>query len=92
MDSGGSWYSRLLDLRLLVFLPSFIAASLGRLRDGADLVLAAKERVRGRSREDSLAVLQAYCSPDRYENCHSCWILRSETVHHQFYVVFSRKQ
>ena len=64
MDSGGSWYNKLLDLRLLLFLPSFMTTSLDLLREGADLVLAAKERVRGRIREDSLAVVQAYCSHD----------------------------
>lgn len=50
---------RLLDRRLLPFLPSFMVLSAeDRLDvDGGGLVLAANERVRGSRREDRLAVL-----------------------------------
>ena len=49
---------RLLDLRLRPFLPSFIVFCTDGLRCGGQLVLAAKESVRERRREDSLAVLR----------------------------------
>lgn len=49
---------RLLDRRLLPFLPSFMVLSAEGLLDGAWLVLAAKDRVRGSKREDRLAVLK----------------------------------
>lgn len=48
---------RLLDRRLLPFLPSFMVLSAEGLLDGACLVLAANDRVRGSRREDRLAVL-----------------------------------
>ena len=48
---------RLLDLRRRPFLPSLIFFSTDGLWWGGELVLAAKESVRGRRREDSLAVL-----------------------------------
>ena len=51
---------RLLDLRLRPFLPSFIVFGTEGLRCGGELALAANESVRGRRREDSLAVLR-YC-------------------------------
>ena len=60
-DSSGSWYIMLLDLLLRPFLPSFMLLSFAAgedLRRGGDLVPAAKERVRGMRREDSLAVLK----------------------------------
>ena len=53
---------RLLDRRLLPFLPSFMVLSAESLLDGAGLVLAANERVRGRRREDRLAVLKGLTS------------------------------
>ena len=57
IDSGGSWYSRLLErLLLLAFFPSFIFGSPGILREGADLVLGVKASVRGTSRGDTMAV------------------------------------
>jgi len=59
-DSGGSWYIKLLDLRLLPCLvsPMFLSVlSADDLLMGAGLVLAAKDRVRGMIRGDSLAVL-----------------------------------
>ena len=50
-------YRRLLDRLLRLFFPSFmfLASPLG-LREGAGLVLAAKDKVRGTIRLDSLAV------------------------------------
>lgn len=50
-------YKRLLDRLLRLFFPSFmfLASPLG-LREGAGLVLAAKDKVRGTIRLDSLAV------------------------------------
>ena len=57
IDSGGSWYRRLLERRLRPFLPSFmVGLPVGSLRWDAWLVLGAKDTVRGMIRGDSLAV------------------------------------
>lgn len=57
---------RLLDRRRLPFLPSLIARSPGDFRTGADLVLAAKDKVRGRRREDRFAVLSVLLHLSRW--------------------------
>ena len=60
IDSGGSWYMRLLERLLLLFLPSFILVSADDLSEGAGLVLGVKASVRGTSREDRFAVLLGF--------------------------------
>ena len=60
IDSGGSWYIRLLERLLLLFLPSFIFFSPADLSEGAGLVLGVKASVRGTSREDRFAVLLGF--------------------------------
>lgn len=62
-------YRRLLDRLLRLFFPSFIflASPLG-LREGAGLVLAAKDKVRGTIRLDSLAVFNS-CLDSNNEDC-----------------------
>lgn len=57
IDSVGSWYIKLLERRLLPFLPSFMIESVEFLRGGGALVLAAKDNVGESSREDRFAVL-----------------------------------
>ena len=60
MDSGGSWYIRLLERLLLLFLPSFIFFSPDDPNEGAGLVLGVKASVRGTSREDRFAVFLGF--------------------------------
>lgn len=56
-DSGGSWYSRLLERLLLLFFPSFIFDDPDDLSEGAALVLAENASVRGINKGDRLAVV-----------------------------------
>lgn len=60
IDSVGSWYIKLLERRLLPFLPSLITAFPDENFGGVKFVLAAKDKVRGRSRGDRLAVLDKW--------------------------------
>lgn len=68
-DSGGSWYSRLLERLLLLFFPSFIFDDPDDLSEGAVLVFGENASVRGINKGDRLAVVpeswtRRKCYPD----------------------------